>query len=371
MDLMAVINLNEPEEQLYELTQHRPLAAVPFGGRYRLLDFILSNLVNSGITNIGILLQHKYRSLMDHLRSGKEWDLARKKDGLVFLPPASRPRNLVYGSDVENLYSNLDYILYSRQKYAVMAGSSFVCNIDLAPALDYHRQSGADITVVYTGAGCKTARGTANGAVMLTLDENNGVIDMEVDPVSADKRKMAMGMYIMERSLLIDLIQDAVSHGGYDFVKHCLIRNLDKLKVSGYLHNGYAARIFSLQSYFQHNMDLLQPAVWRELFFEGGLIYTKVKDEPPSRYTGASVRNSLVAGGCRIEGTVENSILFRGVVVEKGAQIKNSIVMQKGKIQTGAVLEQVICDKNVSIKPGRQLKGECNYPLVIKKGTVV
>ncbi len=369
MDLMAIINLNEPEEQLYELTQHRPLAAVPFGGRYRLLDFILSNMVNSGITNIGILLQYKYRSLMDHLRSGKEWDLARKKDGLVFLPPAARPRNFVYGSDVENLHSNIDYVSYSRQKYAVIAGSSFVCNINLTPVLDFHRKFGADITVVY--AGCEIASSAADGAVTLTLDEDNRVIDMEVDPVSTQKRKIAMGMYMMERTLLIDLVRDAVSHGGYDFVKHCLIRNLDKLKVFGYPHNGYAARIFSLQSYFQHNMDLLNPAVWRELFFEGGLVYTKVKDEPPSKYTGASVRNSLVAGGCLVEGTVENSILFRGVVVEKGAYIKNSIVMQKSKVQAGAILEQVICDKNVSIKPGRQLKGECNYPLVIKKGTVV
>lgn len=369
MDMMGIINLNEPEEQLYELTQNRPLAAVPFGGRYRLVDFTLSNMVNSGIDNIGILLQRKYRSLLDHLRSGKEWDLARKKNGLVLLPPAERPRMLGYGSDVENLYSNLDYLSYSRQKYVLIAGSSFVCNLDLGPVLDFHRESGADITAIYTGRDIGPV--VPGGAVLLKLGEGGRVADVEVDPSEIWGRKLSMGMYLLERTLLIRLVADAVSHGGYDLVKHCLVKNLDKLKVFGYHHTGYAARICSLQSYFEHNLDLLQPAVWRELFFEGGLVYTKVKDEPPSKYSGASVHNALVAGGCLVKGTVENSILFRGVVVEKGACIKNSIIMQKGVIQTGAVLEQVICDKNVFIKPGRELRGERNYPLVIKKGTVV
>lgn len=371
MDLMGIINLYESEEQLQELTHYRPLAAVPFGGRYRLIDFVLSNMVNSGISNVGILLKDKYRSLMDHLRSGKEWDLARKRDGLVLMPPAysANPGNSGRGGDADNFYSNLDYIRFSRQKHVVIAGSNILCNLNYQAALEFHRHSGAEVTVLYTDSHCVS---DCNGAVLVELAEDGRITDIEVSAGGKQRGKMSLGMYIMERELFISLIEDCIAHGGYDFVKHCLIRSLDRLKIFGYRHEGYAARISSLATYFYHSMELLNPAVSQELFSKSGLIYTKVKDEPPSKYIGtAKVTNSLVAGGCIIEGTVENSILFRGVTVKKGVHIKNSIVMQKGIIDSGAKLEQVICDKNVHITAGRQLKGDMGYPLVVKKGMVV
>lgn len=371
MDLMGIINLYESEELLHEITQHRPLAAVPFGGRYRLIDFALSNMVNSGITNVGILFQHKYRSLMDHLRSGKEWDLARKRDGLALLTPAhaAYPQQPLYGGDVSNFHSNLDYIRYSRQKYVIISGSGVVCNINYRPILQFHENTGADVTVLYTD---KDYSGDHIGAVLIDIDSKGRVTDMEVAAGSTKLGRMSLGMYIMERQLLIDLIEECMSHGGYDFVKHCLIKNIERLKIFGCLHEGYAGRIYSLASYFQRSMDLLSPEVWQELFFGSGLIYTKVKDEPPSKYmNSAKVTSSLVAGGCQIEGTVENSILFRGVTVGKGVHIKNSIIMQKSIIDSGALLNQVICDKNVHITKERQLKGDSSYPLVIKKGMVV
>ncbi|MEN6566400.1 MAG: glucose-1-phosphate adenylyltransferase subunit GlgD [Veillonellales bacterium] len=372
MDLMGMINLNESEEYLQELTQHRPLAAIPFGGRYRLLDFVLSNMVNSGITNVGILFQHKYRSLIDHLRSAKEWDLARKRDGLVILPPAysnfSRP--VVHGGDVENFYSNLDYVRYSRQPYVVIAGSAAVCNLDYRPVLEYHLGHEADVTAVYTTENC--SRTNCRGAVTLNVDNDGKVMDMQVNPGSFGRQKLSMGMFIMKRELLVELIEDCMAHGGYDFVKHCLIRNLGKLRVYGYAHSGYSARIYSLDSYFRHSMELLQPAVWQELFFHAGLIYTKIKDEPPCKYTEtAKVSNSLIANGCLIEGTVENSVLFRAVHVDRGVHIKDSIIMQKSQVDKGAALEHVICDKNVHITAGCRLRGVVNYPMVIKKGMVV
>ena len=370
MELMGIINLYESEELLQELTGNRPLAAVPFGGRYRLIDFVLSNMVNSGITNVGILFKDKYRSLMDHLRSGKEWDLARKRDGLVLMPPAysSYPASNLRGGEVDNFFSNLDYIRFSRQEYVVLAGSSILCNLNYRPALDFHRHTGADVTVLYTDNGWA---GDCAGAVLIDLSEGGRVTDMEVAAGGGQQGKMSLGMYIMKRELLINLVEDCVAHGGYDFVKHCLIRGLDNLKIFGFCHNGYVARISSLSNYFQHNMELLNPVVWRELFSSNGLIYTKVKDEPPSKYIGeAKVTNSLVAGGCIIEGRVENSILFRGVTVRKGVHIKNSIVMQKSIIDSGVKLEQVICDKNVHITAKRHLKGDIRYPLVVKKGMV-
>ncbi len=371
MDLMGIINLNESEEYLHELTQYRPAAAIPFGGRYRLIDFVLSNMVNSGIINVGILMQHKYRSLMDHLRSGKDWDLARKSEGLFLLPPSYTTHpELIHRGDVVNFYNNLDYITRCRQKYVLIAGIGMICNLDYRQALQYHLQKGADITVLYTER-CCDIQGCMN-AIMLDVADDGRVSDIQVKPGVTDKQKMSMEMYIMEKDLLIDLVQCAISHGDYDFVKHCLIKNLDRLKIYGDHYPGYVARIHSMQSYFSHSMDLLKPAIWRELFFRRGYIYTKVKDEPPSKYMEeAQVANALVAGGCCIAGTVEDSIIFRSVRVHEGAYIKNSIIMQRCEIEGGTVLENVICDKNVLIKQGKQLKGENNYPFVVKKGMVI
>ncbi len=371
MDMMGIINMNENEDYLGEITRYRPLAAVPFGGRYRLVDFTLSNMVNSGIDNVGIFIQHKYRSLMDHLRSGKEWDLARKRDGLFILPPAYAKLPMqMHRGDVENFYANIDYIAQSRQKYVVISGANLVCNFDFREVLDYHKRTGAEITVMYCDAANRSQ--DFSQAHALEVDATGRITDISEFEVEKGCSKLAMEVIVMEKELLVNLIKECISRGDYDFVKHCIIRNCQRLKIFGFHHPGYFGRIISLQSYFQHSMALLQPAIWRELFFKSGLIYTKVKDEPPSKYTAAGeVMNSLVAGGCHIEGKVENSILFRGVKVHKGAHIKNSIIMQQGVIEGGAVIDGVICDKSVRVSAGKQLKGESSYPLVIKKGRVI
>lgn len=371
MDVMGIVNLNEPEDFLNELTQYRPLAAVPFGGRYRIIDFILSNMVNSGISNVGILIQHKYRSLMDHLRSGKEWDLARKREGLFLLPPAysSSPLQTQRG-DVENFYSNLDYIEHSQQNYVLISGTSIIYNLNYQAAFEFHQAQGADITVLYSERDC-SAKEYAD-AFLLQVDEEGRVLDMRSKPTAQSKQKMSMETFIMKKDLLVELIRDCIARGEYDFVKHCLVKNISKLKVCGYNYQGYLARINSLQSYFAHNMDLLKPQIWQELFFRDGFIYTKVKDEPPSKYLdGAQTDNVLVSGGCHIAGTVQNSVLSRGVKIDEGAVVKDCIIMQKCEIGSGAILENVILDKDVHIAPGKKLKGEANYPFIIKKGMVI
>jgi len=370
-ELMGIINLSEAEEYLGELSRSRPLAAVPFAGRYRLIDFVLSNMVNSGISNVGIFIQHKYRSLMDHIRSGKEWDLARKRDGLFILPPAyTNSPSQIHRGNVENFYSNLDYIAKSRQKYVIIAGSEMVGNLDYRQALDFHKKAGAEITILYTKANCHTRE--CQRANVLTMDDNARVSGMREYDSTGEFKNISMKTFIMERTLLMELINDCIARGDYDFVKHCIVKNINKYNVYGYHHQGYVARINSIQSYFKHSMELLNPQIWKELFFKSGLIYTKVKDEPPAKYMiDADVSNSLIATGCYIEGQVENSILFRGVKVHKGAYIKNSIIMQNGEIGAGVILENVICDKDVVITANKQLKGECNYPLIIKKGQVI
>jgi glucose-1-phosphate adenylyltransferase len=371
MDVMGIINLNESEDFLNELTQYRPLAAVPFGGRYRLIDFVLSNMVNSGIGNVGILIQHKYRSLMDHLRSGKEWDLARKSEGLLLLPPAysNSPMQTQRG-DIENFYSNLDYIENSQQNYVLISGTSIIYNLNYQAAIQYHQEQAADITVLYTEKEC-TADDCAD-AFLMEVDDNGCVLDMRSKATAKSVHKMSMETFIMKKELLVELIRDCIARGDYDFIKHCIIRNIPKLKVYGYKYQGYLARIHSLQSYFAHSMDLLKPAIWQELFFRDGFIYTKVKDEPPSKYfDSAETDNVLVSGGCHIAGAVKNSILSRGVTIHEGALVKDCIIMQKCEIGAGAILENVILDKDVHIAPGKKLKGEASYPFIIKKGMVI
>lgn len=373
MDLLAVVNLNEEDDLISELTHQRPLGAIPFGGRYRLIDFALSNVVNSGVGNVGVLFGHKYRAVLDHLRSGREWDLARKREGLAFLPPAyaSYPRYMAYRGDVENFHANLEFLRYSPQKYVLVTGTEAVCNIDFRPILAYHQERQADVTVVYAKRDCRQGNDCTN-ALMVEVDHQGRIWDMHVAGGEAREERMAMGMFIMERQLLIDLVDAAIARGGYDFVKHCLISNLSELEVYGWMHDGYVARVNTIGAYFQHSLDLLTPAVWQELFGKHGPIYTKVKDEPPSKYTDeARVSHSLVANGCFVEGTVENSVLFRGAVVRKGAVVRNSIIMQKTVIGEGAMLDCAICDKNVEILPGRKLKGEHDCPVVIRKGRKV
>lgn len=372
MDLMAIINLNEMDDLVSELTHNRPLGAIPFAGRYRLIDFALSNIVNSGVSNVGVLLGHKYRSVVDHLRSGKEWDLARKREGLALLPPAyaTYPRYMAYRGDVENFHANLEYLRFSRQKYVVIAGSEAVCNIDFRPVLEYHQSCHADVTVVYSKRNCKDH--DCNGALMLEMDHCGRIWDMHVSGGAASEDRMALGMFLLERELLIELIEATSSRGGYDFVKHCLISNLNELDMFGWMYDGYVARVNSVSTYFQHSMELLKPPVWQDLFGRCGNIYTKVKDEPPAQYTeAAQVTNSMVANGCYIDGVVENSILFRGVSVAKGAVVRNSIVMQKGVIGENSRLDYVVCDKNVNVSAGKTLKGEENHPVVIRKGRKV
>lgn len=366
-NVMGMINLNETEEQLRELTRHRPVAAIPFAGRYRLIDFALSNMVNSKIWTIGILAPSKFGPLIDHLRSGKEWDLDRKSDGLFVLPSAyDHTHEMASKRDLENFYQNLGFINSCKQKYVVIAPSRMVCNISWEKVVSQHVESGADVTMVYK----KQPHDYSyfEGCTILDVDDSKKVRDLVIKPKNVLWHNVSMEMYVMEKKLLLDLIDACVSRGMFDMVRDGFLRNLDKYNIMGYEHTGYLGRIHSVNSYFEHNMDLLGAHAWQDLFFKNGLIYTKTKDEAPAKYNNfAKMHNSLIANGCIIQGTVEDSVLFRSVKVGKGAVIKNSIIMQKCVIEEGAVLENVICDKEAHITAGKSLKGEVGYPVVVEK----
>lgn len=372
-NVLGLINLHENEELLKELTRLRPLAAVPFGGRYRLIDFVLSNMVNSGIVNVGIVVKHKYRSIMDHLRSGKEWDLARKRDGLFILPPPDHTHyaNSIYKGDLEHFHTHVDYLERSTQEYVIVAGSHTIYNTDYREAFRYHLEKQADITILYKDE--QPAPGKQFSlATVLTVADDGRVTDIHVATGRVAAGPVCLETYIMRKELLLQIIEVCIARGEYDFVKEGIVKRMDQYRVFGFPFTGYMAKINSVQSYFRANMDLLHPEIWQDLYLKSGAVYTKVKDEPPANYRDqAAVGNVLVANGCVIEGRVENSVLFRSVKVHRGAYVNNCIIMQKCEIGPNAVLENIICDKDVKISSAKRMIGDKNYVMVIEKGMMI
>lgn len=371
LDYMGIINLSEREDYIKELTYNRPIASVPFAGRYRVIDFALSNLVNAGIQNVSIFTQNKYRSLLDHLGTGKAWDLDRKNDGMFIMTPMFNYYTLgIYRGDIENFKNHIDYIHLSKQSNVVVTSSYMICNVDLRKAIKFHEESGADITIVYKKA--NTCAEDFYQCNTLNLDEDGRINGADINICKRDECNISMEMYIMKKSLFLDIVHTCVSRGDCDYLKDAIHKNVSKFKIMGYRYEGHLACINSIQSYYKANMQLLNLPVSKELFFKNGLIYTKVKDEPPAKYTeNARVANSLIASGGVIDGTVENSVIFRGVQIKKGAVVKNSIIMQNCVIEENAFLRNVILDKNVRITKEKQLKGDEKYPVVIEKKAMI
>lgn len=368
-NVMGLIHHLKNEDVLQEITQQRCMAAVPFGGRYRLVDFVLSNMVNAGISNIGIITSLNLRSLLDHLGSGKDWGLEKKHGGLFILPAAhSKKRTVGRKVDLEDIFVNRDYLQHSKEKYIIIAGSNMVCNIDFKQVLLFHKEKNNDITVIYKD---NYSHSKESKAAFLDTDEDGRITSLQIRPAQKKKNKMCMDMYIMEKSLLLNLLEEGSSRKKWDLIS-IFLEHLNNLKIYGYAHQGYVAVIDSVRSYYGHHLDLLTPEIWQELFFKNGVIHTKFKDGPPTKYYDVSdVRNALIANGCLIEGRVENSVLYRNVKIGRGAVIKNSIIMPKVEIEEDAVLDSVILDKHVVVRKGTRLTGDKNKPVIVKKRSVV
>jgi glucose-1-phosphate adenylyltransferase, GlgD subunit len=371
-DAMALIYTAEDDIGLKDITQRRSAAAVPIWGRYRIIDFILSNMVNSGVRNVGIITRNNYGSLMDHIGQGKEWNLTRKRGGLYILPPFVRYDYRGIGNgDADDFYNVMGYVRKSEQKYVIVSGSHMICNMTYNDMFNFHMEKGADITIVY-----KQYEGLPADFLkkytLIETSEDDRVKGFEISPYIPKYNKIYMKMFIMDKLLFEYLTDECVARGNSDFTRDILMNRLDSLKIYGYRYDGYLALIDSIPAYYKHSMDLLDPNIRNELFFKSGPVYTRVKDEVPARYSDdASVKNCIVADGCVIEGEIENSIIFRGVRIFKGARIKDSIIMQNAEVQENSILEHVILDKDVIIKRGKSLIGQENYPVVIGKGSVI
>ncbi len=367
-DLHGILFAYGETPDMRELTQIRNICSVPFGGRYRLIDFALSNLVNAGVSDVGIIVHTSYQSLLDHVGSGKDWDLSRKRGGLRILPPFgyAGKRQGLYRGRMDALAGVYSYLKDSRHDYFLLADGDLAANLPVDEIFEEHLRSGADITVVCTPKTGSDPRSTN----YFTSDQDGWVTEVAFKPF-APAGQESLEVYILSKNLLLSMIDYAAAHNIYSFAD-VLIDMRGRMRISTYLYKGYAARIRSVSGYFQHSMELLDPAVRADLFLPERPVRTKDQSNPSTCYGPDAVSvNSLIADGCVIEGTVINSILARGVRVAKGAKVENCILMQRTDIQEDVVLRCAITDKNVQVCRGQMLMGHVTYPLVIAKGEIV
>ena len=366
-NVLGVINLVNERPILKELTHHRCLASIPFGGRYRMIDFTMSNFMNVPLSKVAIFTKDKYRSLMDHLGSGKEWDLDHRSQGL-FILPSIHPDEKIKG-DLQQFYDHLEFFQRATADTVIIAPGHHICKIDFNDVIKEHESNGTDITVLYKDYdGAPVKRPLYH---QCSLGTNGEVRDIHLYTSPKIGDHICLETYVIKKQLLIDLIKNCIEYDEYDFLKDIVKANLMNLKVQGYQFTGYMPFIHSLETYHASNMDFLNPEILRNFFYDSWEVFTKIKHEAPAEFTNSSkVSNSLIANGCIIEGTVENSVIFRGVKVRKGAVVKNSIIMQKGDIEEGAHIDNVITDKQVIITKDQIISGR-NKPIVIKKEEVV
>lgn len=366
---MGVIFSNMHDRLLGEMTINRTTGSLPIGGRYRLIDFALSNMVNAGIQDIGVITKNNYRSLMDHLGSGREWDLSRKIGGLVILPPFSNSESGIYRGRVEALNGIMPYLNNSKANYVIISDCDTIANIDYKKILNQHIESESDITAVYKA---NRMNGSTRDAAAFTLSGDGRIRDIIIDPAESGEYNESMNIYVIKRDMLINLVNEAYSHRKYSFITDVMQQNLNELNIMGYELKGYSAKINSVDSYFKANMDMLKREVRQQLFPRSRPIYTKVRDEVPAKYgLNSHVSSSLVADGCIIQGTVENSIIFRGVKIGRGSVIKNSIIMQGSTVGENVSMNYIITDKNVQIRDKRNLSGAESYPVYLPKGVII
>lgn len=376
MNAVGIIFANLHERNIPELTRIRTVGSVPFGCRYRLIDFTLSNMVNSGITDIRVVTQYNYQSLMDHIGSGKDWDLARRSGGIKILPPNMRFNQNYQGgahSRLESLMGIAASLNHIKEDYVIMADCDGICNIDLEDLLRDHIANNADITMM-------TKRLNINGglsetATIVEADESGRITDLAMNPKYAEgEHDVALNVTVINTKYLQSIVQEAIAHGFTSLTRDIMMRNKEERIYRIYRYDGAFATISSLEDYFATSMELITNTAFRNALFgiDRRPVLTKVRNSAPTRYTDASVvKNSLIADGCTIDGTVENCILFRGVKIGRGAVVKNCILYQDTVVGENVFMNCVISDKNTVIRDGNVLAGHPSKPYFIGKNQML
>lgn len=374
-EALGIIFPNSYDSLVPDLVSERLMASIPFASRYRMCDFMISSMVHCGIDNISILVRKNYHSLLDHLGNGREWDLARKNGGLNIVPPFAQKQIKVFSGRIEALESIRGYLMKQTEKYVILSDANMAVNFDFNTLLDAHIKSGADVTMVYRKQEIPQSlirQSTAGMDLYYALDINGDrVSKIYINPKESGEMNFSLNIYVVERELLMRMVDEAYLHGDVYFVRDILEKKIDQMDVRGFCYDGYVAHIHDMNSYFEENMRLLKEENLMALF-SGNQIYTKIRDDNPTRYiNGAKAKNVMVADGGVIEGEVENSVLFRGVKIGKGAKVKNCVLMQDTVIEDNASVEYVITDKNVTISEGKSLTGNDSFQVYVAKGQVV
>lgn len=378
MSAAGLIFSNIHDGSLPELTHRRTMASVPFGCRYRLIDFALSNMVNSNITNVGIITHYNYQSLLDHIGTGTDWDLARRSGGIKILPPFitaydSGAGAKVYSTRLEALMGVTNFLSRAPEDYIVLSDCDVICNMDMSDMIKFHEKHSADITIATKRVKIADHKLTRDVRVVGLEGDDIKSIESYVPREGVEETDVCMNVLVMKRTLLYNLVVDAAAKGYTDFYRDIISKHLGFFKTVAYKYEGYYSLIGSLAGYFECNMKLLEEDARKGLFtVKNRPVYTKVRNSAPTKYCeNSSVKGSLVADGCIIEGTVENSIIFRGVRIGKGTVVKNCILLQDTYVGDNVNLNCVISDKNVVIKDHRNLSGHETMPFYIDKGLTI
>lgn len=368
-NVLGLIFASMHDSYVSELTKQRTMGSIPFGGRYRLIDFPLSNFVNSGITDVGVITKANYGSLLDHLGAGRDWDLARKKGGLHLLPPYSQAGG-IYKGRLDALANIWSFVEHSKAQYVVLSNCDVVATIDFNDVLRQHMETEADITLIYSKAYYDSDKN--NCATVLEFGEDKTINGVLVDPKISGECNQWLDMLIISKELLRTIVTDAESRNIYSFTREILQNKNSEYKIMGYEHKDFFVRIDSIKNYYLASKMLLDAQTRAELFKPAFPVYTKVGDDAPTKYgLESNIKNSLIADGCVIEGTVENSVIFRGVKIGKGTVVKNSVIMQGTVIGSNCSVTSVITDKNVEVGDGKQLTGSENCPYYLLKNAKV
>ena len=370
-DTFAIVFAGHGNPFLGDLIAHRAVSALPLAGRFRTIDVLLSNISQSGIRDVGIIMQRNFQSLVEHIGSGDAWDLHSKRGGVALLTPFDQGLGTgLYQSFGDALFAKRYYIDNQRAKYCLLLASDMVYREDYNRMLAHHLETGADITVLYSRE-LRQAEDGSNDLGNLTIKDGR-VVAANFGPAESGSGCCNLGACIMEKDLLVRLVEDACAQGRYNFVTDIIEPALPDCKVMALEHTGYAARITTVKSYFDMMRDMLDPDVRDDLFYAHGPVYTRVADAPPVRYArGCEVENSVFGNGCVVRGRVAGSIAFRGVFIDEGADVQDCVIMQDSHIGKGAYLRNAIIDKDVEVADGARLIGTPDMLKVVRKGLKV
>jgi len=373
MSIYAGLCLSDPHpDHAGDGSPIRTLSAARFAGRYRLVDFMLSNMVNSKIYTIGMILNSHYQSLISHIGMGKDWDLARKSGGVTFFPPYHADERKSVNSELDGpLQRAAEFMVESRAEYIILTDSSIVYNMDYRAAIASHKDSGADVTAIYTKK--RISQGERENSIVFSIAEGGRITGVDRAANSTDTHNLSLGAYIMQKRIFVQLTASERNCGMLRFSRVLLAGALERLNVTGFEFKGYSAHICSVETFFHYNMEMLDIEKRNALFdFEGRRIFTNRRDSLPTKYgKQADIKNSVVADGCQIYGTVINSVICRNVRIGAGAVVKNSILQDDIVVDKDASLDYVIADRLVTVSENRVMMGYRTYPVYIERGRVI